>query len=117
MRFLGSKESLYTETIIVSDMKIEEFKYTGVKKDGSVKSGGAIETKGGFKVGHGNGCSLSGCNCSPSYWFRISTPLKKGVVKGVTLTFDSAKEAKDVLKAVNTIEYGGEVYAIGTLKA
>ena len=78
-------------------MEFEKFKHKGVNKKGIVKSGGAVHTEGKVILIKGN-CGLEGCHCSDGYSLTICMPLKKGIVEGIEVKFDSYEEMKNILK-------------------
>ena len=76
-------------------MKIESFKYEGVKPDGTfIKGAGSIHTNGRIVMSETNGgCSLKGCNCSQGHWISIVKPrTEDGVVECVKVSFDNQAE-------------------------
>ena len=75
-------------------MKLEKFKITGVNKQGIVKKGGSVNTKGGITIIQG-GCSLNNCHCSDGYSITLTLPRnKKGEVEGIICKFDNITEMK-----------------------
>lgn len=85
-------------------MKIEKFEHKGVGPDGKVESGGAVLTKPFIRMSIGEGCGLNGCHCSDGYWISIGLArTKDGVVEGVIVRFDSAKEIKTFLETHEVI--------------
>ncbi|MHC4463628.1 MAG: hypothetical protein ACYS30_19690 [Planctomycetota bacterium] len=83
-------------------MRTHHFKHIDVNKDGTCKSGGAVETKGVVRLSsRGGGCTLNKCNCSPGHWICVTLPrTNKGVVEGVTLYFDNEKQLTTFAKSV-----------------
>jgi len=75
-------------------MKITHFVHTGVREDGSLPTGGAVEVKGRvIESARRGGCGRKGCDCSPGQWISIVHPrTEDGVVVGYTAYFDSRKE-------------------------
>jgi hypothetical protein len=81
-------------------MNITQFKHTGVKKDGSFENkSGAVGTEGGVRMSqsHEDTCD---CGCSPDRFISIIMPrTKKGVVLGLTVTFDDAEEMSQFMES------------------
>jgi hypothetical protein len=81
--------------------KIETWKHTGVKPDGTFKNEpGAVETtaKTIVSVPRG-GCGSPGCNCSPGHWISITKArTSAGVITGKTMHFKSRKDLLEYAK-------------------
>jgi len=76
-------------------MKFEKVKIIGVAKDGKVKSGGSVVTKGDIRIFYGNGCKTKECHCSDGYSISIIMPrTSKGVVEVMKVIFDNYNEMK-----------------------
>ncbi len=81
-------------------MKFSTFSHKNVRKNGTLKSGGAIYAEGsiGFSDPKG-GCGAGNCNCSEGHWLSISIPrTKSGTVRGILVNFKDRKEMLKVLK-------------------
>lgn len=77
-------------------MKIEEFIHRGVRKDGTVKGGGAVHTDARVIIIRGS-CGLGNCHCSDGYSLTLGLPLKNGIVRGLKVKFDNKAEMKKIL--------------------
>lgn len=81
-------------------MKFSTFMYKNVRKDGTIKSGGAIHVEGTIQYSDPKGgCGLGECNCSEGHWLSIVMPrTKSGSVRGLLVTFKNRKEMLKVLR-------------------
>ncbi len=77
-------------------MKVEKFRYEGIRPDGTFSDGraGSIETRGGIAMSKDKGgCNQDGCNCSGGHWITVTTSrTEQGVVEGISLEFDNSSE-------------------------
>ncbi len=81
-------------------MKFSTFINKNVRKDGTLKSGGAVHVEGTIQSSDPKGgCGLGKCNCSEGHWLSIVMPrTKSGTVRGIMVTFKDRKEMLKVLK-------------------
>lgn len=86
-------------------MKIETFKTENVAKNGKVKNGGAVVTKGAiYDSAKGGGCGQPGCPCSEGFWISVIQPLNnEGVVECVKFTFETEKEKDKFIKKISLL--------------
>jgi hypothetical protein len=88
-------------------MKIESFKWEGVKTNGTFENeAGAVETKGIIRMSHKNGgCGLDKCNCSPGHWLMVAKPCTDdGIVEGLKVTFENKSEMDKFFKRRELVE-------------
>ena len=87
-------------------MKMNHFKHTGVKPDGTFEGRmGAVGT--GLNINHGDGCGSRGCHCSDGYWFLIGIPrTADGVVEGMNVKFEDRQEYETFIQAVKEATNG-----------
>lgn len=82
-------------------MKIETFRHTKVKPNGTFENKlGAVITEGGIRMSPDRGgCDLKGCRCSEGHWITIVKPrTAKGVVEGTRVKFDNKAEMDEFLR-------------------
>lgn len=83
-------------------MKIESFKWEGVKPNGTFENeAGAVETKGKIVMSDPNGgCGLENCNCSEGHWISIIKPrTEEGIVEGIKVKFENSFEMDTFIKS------------------
>jgi hypothetical protein len=80
-------------------MKIESFKWEGVKADG------AVETKGKIVMSQDNGgCGIDTCHCSDGHWLTIVKPrTEDGIVEGLKVKFENKSEMEEFFKSCELV--------------
>ncbi len=76
-------------------MKIEYKEMSGIMKDGTVKSGGAVETEAFVRISKGKGCR---CCMKGQYYISIGTKVVKEKRKYMSVRFDDRKEMEQFLE-------------------
>ena len=87
-------------------MKIESFKWEGVKPDGTFENeAGAVETKGKIVMSQDNGgCGIDDCHCSDGHWLTIVNPrTEEGVVEGLKVKFENKSEMDEFFKSCELV--------------
>ena len=87
-------------------MKIESFKWEGVKADGTFENeAGAVETKGKIVMSQDNGgCGIDTCHCSDGHWLTIVKPrTEDGIVEGLKVKFENKSEMEEFFKSGNIL--------------
>jgi hypothetical protein len=82
-------------------MKIESFKWEGVKPDGTFEfQAGAVETKGKIVMSQNTGgCEIENCHCSDGHWLTIVKPrTEEGIVEGIKVEFENKSEMDEFFK-------------------
>ncbi len=79
-------------------MKIEKWKYTNVKLDGTLGHGGQIDTKFVVKNSMNNGCTIKGCKCRKCHWISINFGMQENFcVCGLTYYFRTKHEQSNFI--------------------
>lgn len=87
-------------------MKIESFKWEGVKPDGTFENeAGAVETKGKIVMSQDNGgCGIDTCHCSDGHWLTIVKPrTEDGIVEGLKVKFENKSEMEEFFKSCELV--------------